>query len=92
MRPSLGGAASGRVYDGLLIVVVQGRALFEDLFDGVVGNHLLLEGVSTGFGRLNHLDDLGVGAAFTLLQRCYGFLCHGLLLLLLRVDDYLISL
>ncbi len=38
--------------------------LFENVLNGVVGNHLFLEGVSTGLRRLNDLDDLAISAAF----------------------------
>lgn len=50
--------------------------LFECFFHSIIGNHLLLEGVSACLGRLHHLDNLAVGAAFTLLEGCDGFLCH----------------
>ena len=50
--------------------------LFQRVFHSVVGHHGFLEGVSSCFGRLYHLDDLGVGAAFTLLEGSDGFLCH----------------
>lgn len=58
------------------VFVVVGVDLFEDVLDSVVGHHLFLEGVSAGLGALHHFDDLAVGAAFTFLERCYGFLCH----------------
>lgn len=50
--------------------------LLEGVLYGVVGYHLFLEDVSAGFGRLYHLDDFAVSAAFTFLQRGDGFLCH----------------
>ena len=50
--------------------------LLKNILDSVVGNHLFLEGVGTGLRRLNDLDDLAIGAAFSLLESCNGFLCH----------------
>ena len=42
--------------------------LFKCLLNSVVRHHLFLEGVSTRFGTLNHLDYLAVRAAFAFLQ------------------------
>ena len=50
--------------------------LFQSVLDGVVGNHFFLEYVGSGLGRFDHFDYLAVGAAFALLERCDGFLCH----------------
>ena len=47
-------------------------------FNLLVGNHFLLEDVSTGLRRLNHTDDLAVGTAFTSLESGHCFLCHSL--------------
>ena len=60
--------------------------LLQSVLNGVVGNHLFFEDVSAGFGRLNHLDNFAVCAAFTFLERGDGFLCH------ISGGDYLISL
>lgn len=79
-----GGAPQGRVLkhrapgwgssapDGHICRVL----LLECVFYGVVRNHFFLEHISAGLGALDHLDNFGVGAAFTLLKRCNGFLCH----------------
>lgn len=64
--------AEGRgwlIFDG-------GDVLFEGVLHGVVGYHLFFEDVGAGFGRFYHFDDFRVGAAFTGLKGCNGFLCH----------------
>ena len=51
--------------------------VLEEVLDGLVGNHTLIEDVRA-FLALHHLDDLGVAAAIglTRLQGCDCFLCH----------------
>jgi hypothetical protein len=57
----------------------------EKVVDLIVVYDFFLEGVSTGFRRLNHLDHLGVGTTFAfVLHGCNCFFSHGL--------SYLISL
>lgn len=54
--------------------------VLEEILNGLVGNHLLIERVGTGLRVLYHFDDLGVRAAigFTRLEGCDCFLCHNL--------------
>ena len=54
--------------------------VLEEVLDGLVGNHLLVEYVSAGLGALYHLDDLRVAAAIglTRLEGSHCFLCHEL--------------
>lgn len=47
-------------------------------FNLIIGNHFLLEDVSTGLRRLYHTDDLAVGTAFASLESGHCFLCHSL--------------
>lgn len=58
------------------------RLVLEEVFYGLVGNHLLVEDVCTRLGAFYHLDYFGVrtpvGLAF--LKRGDCFLCHSLLL------------
>ena len=73
--PQCGGAPSVPGRQTTIYICVE-SGLLQSVLNGVVGNHLSLEGVSTGFGRLHHLDDFAICAAFTFLQRGHGFLCH----------------
>jgi len=68
------GSQRGR--PGLLKELAQNLVL-EEVLDGLVGNHTLIEGVRALFG-LHHPDDLGVAAAIglTRLQGCDCFFCH----------------
>ena len=54
------------------------RLVLEEVLDGFVGNHFLIEGVRT-LSVLHHLDDLGVATAIGLarLQGSDCFFCHG---------------
>ena len=38
------------------------RRLLKEVLDGLIGNHLLVEDVSTSLGALHHLDNLCVSA------------------------------
>ena len=58
------------------VACIGSSKLLQDVLNGIIGNHLFLESVSTGLRRLNDLDDLAIGAAFSFLERCNGFLCH----------------
>ena len=53
---------------------------FEEVLDGLVGNHLLVEHISTRLGALHHLDDLRISAAIgaTFVKGSDSFLCHSL--------------
>ena len=64
------------------VILVFGKKLvqnlvLEEVVDGLVGNHTLIEGVGAFFA-LHHTDDLGVAAAvgLTRLQGCDCFFCH----------------
>ena len=52
--------------------------LFEEVLDGLVGNHLLVEHISTRLWALHHLDDLRISAAIgaTFVKGSDCFLCH----------------
>ena len=52
--------------------------VLEEILNGLIGNHLLVERVGTGLRVLHHLDNLGVGTAIVLtrLKGCDCFLCH----------------
>jgi nucleoid DNA-binding protein len=54
--------------------------LFEEVLDGLVGNHLLVEHISTRLWALHHLDDLRISAAIgaTFVKGSDSFLCHSL--------------
>ena len=54
--------------------------LFEEVLDCLVGNHLLVEHISTRLGALHHLDDLRISAAIgaTFVKGSDSFLCHSL--------------
>ncbi|EJX07894.1 hypothetical protein EVA_03997 [gut metagenome] len=57
------------------------RLVLEEVLNSFVGNHLLVEDVSTSLGALYHLDHLGVGTSIglTFLERSDCFLCHVLI-------------
>ena len=52
--------------------------VLEEILNGLVGNHLLVERVGARLRVLHHLDNLGVGTTFgsTRLQGSDCFLCH----------------
>ena len=54
--------------------------LFEEVLDGLVGNHLLVEHISNCLWALQHLDDLRISAAIgaTFVKGSDSFLCHSL--------------
>ncbi len=47
--------------------------IFSASFTASLGNHFFLEYVGSGFGRLDHFDDLAVGAAFAFLEAMRRF-------------------
>ena len=56
------GATTGcetRLYESVCVSLAD-RLLLKEVLYVVVGHHLLLEGISTSFGRLDHLDNLRV--------------------------------
>lgn len=62
-----------------LMYVSKNSLLLEEVLDGLVGDHLLIEDVGTRLGALHHLDNLGIGTTVVLtrLQCSDYFLCHG---------------
>ncbi len=54
--------------------------VLEEVLDLLVGNHLLVEDVSTRLGALHHLDNLCVSATIlrAFVEGSDGFLCHAL--------------
>ena len=61
----------------VLEVLCLRRLVLEEVLNGFIGNHTLIEGVRT-LSVLHHLDDLCVATAIglTRLQGCDCFLCH----------------
>lgn len=45
-----------------LMYVSKNSLLLEEVLDGLVGDHLLIEDVGTRLGALHHLDYLCIGA------------------------------
>ena len=62
----------------MAILNVDQSGLLEEILGCVLGDDPLFEGIIS-LVRLDHLDDLGHTDSAFFLQRCYYFLCHGLL-------------
>ena len=54
------------------------RLVLKEVLYCLVGNHLLIENISTGLRTLHHFDNLCVSATIlrTFVEGSNGFLCH----------------
>ena len=70
-----------------------GFLLLEEIFYSLVGNHALVEDVSTGLGALDHLNNLSICATIrrTFVEGSDRFFCHSMLLFYLLMKSHLLK-